>query len=94
VSHFWGTLQFVFLQRVAQFGPLPLKEKHANRGGDDQGMRTMQTLLNVVEFGTNIQQAIEAPRWTTRSFPSSPFPHTVLRLRLAEVRTTLAQRSG
>ncbi len=46
-------------------------------GGDDQCMRTMQTLLNVVEFGMNIQQAIEAPRWSTRSFPSSPFPHTM-----------------
>ncbi len=46
-------------------------------GGDDQCMRTMQTFLNVVEFGMNIQQAIEAPRWTTRSFPSSPFPHTM-----------------
>lgn len=46
-------------------------------GGDDQCMRTMQTLLNIVEFGMNVQQAIEAPRWTTRSFPSSPFPHTM-----------------
>jgi gamma-glutamyltranspeptidase/glutathione hydrolase len=46
-------------------------------GGDDQCMRTMQTLLNVVEFDMNIQQAIEAPRWATRSFPSSPFPHTM-----------------
>jgi gamma-glutamyltranspeptidase/glutathione hydrolase len=46
-------------------------------GGDDQCMRTMQTLLNIVEFGMNIQQAIEAPRWATRSFPASPFPHTM-----------------
>jgi len=46
-------------------------------GGDDQCMRTMQTFLNVVEFGMNIQQAIEAPRWSTRSFPASPFPHTM-----------------
>ncbi len=46
-------------------------------GGDDQCMRTMQTFLNLVEFGMNIQQAIEAPRWTTRSFPASPFPHTM-----------------
>jgi gamma-glutamyltranspeptidase/glutathione hydrolase len=22
-----------------------------------------------------VQQAIEAPRWSTRSFPASPFPH-------------------
>jgi gamma-glutamyltranspeptidase/glutathione hydrolase len=46
-------------------------------GGDDQCLRTMQTFLNMVEFGMNVQQAIEAPRWTTRSFPASPFPHTM-----------------
>jgi gamma-glutamyltranspeptidase/glutathione hydrolase len=46
-------------------------------GGDDQCSRTMQTLLNIIEFGMNVQQAIEAPRWTTRSFPASPFPHTM-----------------
>ena len=46
-------------------------------GGDDQVMRTIQTLINVVDFGMNIQQAIEAPRWSTSSFPSSVFPHTM-----------------
>jgi len=46
-------------------------------GGDDQCMRTMQTLLNIIDFGMNVQQAIEAPRWATRSFPASPFPHTM-----------------
>jgi gamma-glutamyltranspeptidase / glutathione hydrolase len=46
-------------------------------GGDDQVMRTIQTLMNVVDFGMNIQQAIEAPRYTTRAFPASPFPHTM-----------------
>jgi gamma-glutamyltranspeptidase/glutathione hydrolase len=46
-------------------------------GGDDQVMRTMQTLVNVIDFGMNIQQAIEAPRWSSRSFPASPFPHTM-----------------
>jgi gamma-glutamyltranspeptidase/glutathione hydrolase len=46
-------------------------------GGDDQVMRTMQTLVNVVDFGMNVQQAIEAPRYSTRSFPASPFPHTM-----------------
>ena len=44
-------------------------------GGDDQPMRTVQTLINMVDFGMNIQQAIEAPRWTTTSFPASTFPH-------------------
>ena len=46
-------------------------------GGDDQCMRTLQTFLNIVDFGMNVQQAIEAPRWSTRSFPASPFPHTM-----------------
>jgi gamma-glutamyltranspeptidase / glutathione hydrolase len=48
-------------------------------GGDDQCLRTMQTFLNVVEFGMNIQQAIEAPRWSTRSFPMSFWPHKMYR---------------
>jgi gamma-glutamyltranspeptidase/glutathione hydrolase len=46
-------------------------------GADDQVMRTIQTLLNMIDFGMNMQQAIEAPRWATRSFPASPFPHTM-----------------
>jgi len=46
-------------------------------GGDDQIMRTMQTLINMVDFGMNIQQAIESPRWSSRAFPASPFPHTM-----------------
>ncbi len=46
-------------------------------GGDDQVMRTIQTLINVIDFGMNIQQAIESPRWSTTSFPSSVFPHTM-----------------
>ena len=46
-------------------------------GGDDQVMRTMQTLINMIDFGMNVQQAIEAPRWSSRSFPASPFPHTM-----------------
>jgi gamma-glutamyltranspeptidase / glutathione hydrolase len=46
-------------------------------GTDDQVMRTMQTLLNLIEFGMSIQQAIEAPRWSSRAFPASPFPHTM-----------------
>jgi gamma-glutamyltranspeptidase/glutathione hydrolase len=46
-------------------------------GGDNQNINTMQTLLNIVDFGMNVQQAIEAPRWTTRAFPASPAPHTM-----------------
>jgi len=46
-------------------------------GGDNQAINTMQTLVNIVDFAMNLQEAIEAPRWTTRSFPASPFPHTM-----------------
>jgi gamma-glutamyltranspeptidase / glutathione hydrolase len=46
-------------------------------GGDDQVMRTMQTLVNIIDFGMSVQQAIETPRWSTRAFPASPFPHTM-----------------
>jgi gamma-glutamyltranspeptidase / glutathione hydrolase len=46
-------------------------------GADNQVLQTMQTLINVIDFGMNIQQAIEAPHWSTRSFPASPFPHTM-----------------
>ena len=47
-------------------------------GGDDQCLRSMQTLINIVDFGMDIQAAIEAPRWATRAFPSSPFPHSMI----------------
>jgi gamma-glutamyltranspeptidase/glutathione hydrolase len=46
-------------------------------GGDDQVIRTIQTLINMIDFGLNIQQAIESPRWSSRAFPASPFPHTM-----------------
>jgi gamma-glutamyltranspeptidase/glutathione hydrolase len=46
-------------------------------GADNQVIATMQTLLNIIDFGMNVQQAIEAPHWSTRSFPASPFPHTM-----------------
>jgi gamma-glutamyltranspeptidase/glutathione hydrolase len=46
-------------------------------GGDDQIQRTVQTLMNVIDFGMNVQRAIEAPRWSTRGFASSVFPHNM-----------------
>ena len=64
-------------------------------GGDDQVFRTMQTLLNVVDFGMNVQAAIEAPRWATRSFPASPFPHTMYPGEMSvEQRVPVAVREG
>ncbi len=47
-------------------------------GGDEQPTRIAQTFLNVIDFGMNIQEAIEAPRWSTTSFPASKFPHTII----------------
>jgi gamma-glutamyltranspeptidase/glutathione hydrolase len=68
-------------------------------GGDDQCLRTMQTFLNLVEFGMNVQEAIEAPRWSTRSFPMSYWPHKMYRGELtledrvpAQVREALQQK--
>src|SRR5437764_4897415 len=46
-------------------------------GADQQVLLTMQTLLNIIDFGMNVQQAIESPKWLTRAFPASPFPHTM-----------------
>jgi gamma-glutamyltranspeptidase/glutathione hydrolase len=46
-------------------------------GGDDQIMRTMQTLLNVIDFNLNVQEAIEAARWSSRAFPASSTPFTM-----------------
>jgi gamma-glutamyltranspeptidase/glutathione hydrolase len=48
-------------------------------GGDDQIQRTVQTLMNMIDFGMNVQQAIEAPRWSTSGFASSVFPHNMSR---------------
>ncbi|MGH9665068.1 MAG: gamma-glutamyltransferase family protein, partial [Bryobacteraceae bacterium] len=46
-------------------------------GGDDQPLRIAQTIVNIVDYGMNVQEAIEAPRWSTTSFPASEFPHTM-----------------
>ncbi|MBM3775256.1 MAG: gamma-glutamyltransferase [Acidobacteria bacterium] len=67
-----STLQGTLVTRAGKFFGVM-----GSPGGDDQCLRTLQTFLNIVEFGMNPQQAIEAPRWSTRSFPASPFPHTM-----------------
>jgi gamma-glutamyltranspeptidase/glutathione hydrolase len=68
-------------------------------GADDQPLRIAQTFLNVVDFGMNIQEAIEAPRWSTTSFPATEFPHTAYPNQIAvesripeDVRADLRQR--
>lgn len=45
-------------------------------GGDVQQQAMLQVLLNVVAHGMAPQQAVEAPRLATRSFPDSFWPHT------------------
>jgi len=44
-------------------------------GGDVQQQAMLQVFLNVVEFGMAAQQAVEAPRIASRSFPDSFWPH-------------------
>ena len=46
-------------------------------GGDAQVQAMLQVFLNVFHFGMDVQQAIDAPRMTSHSFPSSfsPFGH-------------------
>jgi gamma-glutamyltranspeptidase/glutathione hydrolase len=44
-------------------------------GGDIQSQAMLQVFLNVTEFGMQLQQAIEAPRFGTFSFPNSFAPH-------------------
>ncbi len=45
-------------------------------GLDQQDQWTLQFFLNVVEFGMSLQEAIEAPKFSSQHFPSSIYPHT------------------
>jgi gamma-glutamyltranspeptidase/glutathione hydrolase len=44
-------------------------------GGDQQDQWTLQFFLNVVDFGMDLQEAIDAPSFHTQHFPSSFYPH-------------------
>ncbi len=44
-------------------------------GGDSQPQSNLQTLCNVIDFGMDVQEAVEAPRFCGYSFPQSPWPH-------------------
>ncbi len=68
-------------------------------GGDAQVQGMLQVFLNIVEFGMEPQEAIEAPRVISRSFPNSFWPHgslpaeVTVEARVApEVRDTLMSR--
>ena len=43
-------------------------------GGDNQPQAMLQAFLSVVEFGMNLQQALEAPTVTTNSIHVSMYP--------------------
>jgi gamma-glutamyltranspeptidase/glutathione hydrolase len=45
-------------------------------GGDNQPQAMLQAFLNVVEFGMNVQQAVEAPTITSSSFRQSNYPQS------------------
>ena len=45
-------------------------------GGDVQQQAMLQVFLNTAVFGMPLQEAIEAPRLASRSFPDSFWPHT------------------
>jgi gamma-glutamyltranspeptidase/glutathione hydrolase len=47
-------------------------------GGDQQDQWTLQFFLNVVDFGMEVQDAIEAPRFSSAHFPSSFYPHNAV----------------
>ena len=65
-------------------------------GGDKQAQADLQLVLNVLVFGMDPQQAVEAPRFATQSVTNSFYPRTYLPGQLdvepgitAEVRTKL-----
>ncbi|MGB6552962.1 MAG: gamma-glutamyltransferase family protein [Candidatus Binataceae bacterium] len=68
-------------------------------GGDQQDQWTFQFFLNAVDFGMDLQAAIEAPKFSTPHFASTFYPHNTMPgvLRLEDridprVRAELAER--
>lgn len=68
-------------------------------GGDCQDQWTLQFFLNVIDFGMNLQEAIDAPSFHTHHFPNSFYPHNAkpgsltLEARIpASVREALSER--
>ena len=67
-------------------------------GGDTQGQSQLQFFLNYVEFGKNVQQALEQPYFSTGAYHQSFHPHragkglSVSQRIPREVRDELAKR--
>ncbi|HJU21001.1 MAG TPA: gamma-glutamyltransferase [Casimicrobiaceae bacterium] len=62
----------VALAMLPDGSPMPLNTP----GGDVQAQALLQVLLNMNVFGMNPQQAVEAPRFASYSFPDSFEPHS------------------
>ena len=46
-------------------------------GGDNQDQSLLQVLLNILEFGMSVQEAVEAPRFQTQQLVSSFDDHRI-----------------
>lgn len=46
-------------------------------GGDQQCQALMQTLVSIIDYGKNVQEAIDAPMFQSLSFPTSFSPFTI-----------------
>lgn len=57
-------------------------------GGYQQTLGMVQVLTNVVDFGMNVQEAVEAPRWTHLKGPVMSIEHAIP----ASVRKSLSRR--
>jgi len=62
-------------------------------GGDVQAQAMLQAFLNIALFGMNPQEAVEAPRFATYSFPDSFEPHSYYPGRL-NLESRIAQETG
>jgi gamma-glutamyltranspeptidase/glutathione hydrolase len=67
------------LVELADGGVMPF----GTPGNDVQPQAMLQVLLNLLHFGMNPQEAVEAPRVSTYAFPSSSAPHDYFPGRLA-----------
>ena len=56
-------------------------------GGDDQAQADLQLVLNVLVFGMNPQQAVEAPRFSTQTLVNSFYPRAYHPATRAELST-------
>ena len=63
-------------------GPDGLQMPLGTPGGDVQSQAMLQTFVNHRVFGMDVQQAVEAPRFASLSFPNSFEPHAYLPGRL------------